>query len=79
MAATLIVEYDSVGDILYLGKTQPYAQQDSEELDFGVAARLNPSTGEVENLEIMFFAQRAMSGQQLSIPVLAEFQLPLPA
>ncbi len=79
MEAPLIVEYDSVGDILYLGKTQPYAQQESEELDYGVAARLNPSTGEVENLEIMFFAQRAKSGQQLSIPVLAEFQLPQPA
>jgi hypothetical protein len=79
MAAPLIVEYDAVGDILYLGKTKPYAQQVSEEIDYGVVARLNPSTGEVENLEILFFTARAKAGQRLSIPVLADFRLPQPA
>lgn len=79
MGAPLIVEYDVIGDILYLGKTKPYAHQSSEEIDYGVVARLNPSTGEVENLEILFFAARARSGEALNIPILADFQLPQPA
>ena len=55
MVASLTVKYDAVGDILYLGKTRPYAGQESEELDYGVIARLNPTSREVENLEILFF------------------------
>jgi hypothetical protein len=79
MAAPLMVEYDPVGDILYLGKARPYPDQDSEEIDYGVVARLNPSTREVENLEVLFFTARAKAGELISIPVLAEFQLPQPA
>ncbi|MCI0333101.1 MAG: DUF2283 domain-containing protein [Planctomycetes bacterium] len=79
MAAPLIVEYDAVGDILYLGKTKSYAEQESEEIDCGVVARLNPTSGEVENLEILFFTARAKAGERVSIPVLADFRLPQPA
>lgn len=76
MVAPLIVEFDAVGDILYLGKTKPYAEQESEEIDYGVVARLNPTSGEVENLEILFFTARAKIGDGLSIPILADFRLP---
>jgi hypothetical protein len=79
MAAILIMEFDAVGDILYLGKTKPYAQQESEEIDYGVIARLNPSTGEVENLEILYFTARVKTGERINIPVLADFHLPQPA
>jgi hypothetical protein len=79
MAAPLIVEYDVVGDILYLGKTKPYAEQESEEIDYGVVARLNPKSRDVENLEILFFSARAKAGERLSIPVLADFHLSQPA
>ena len=75
MCAPLLIEYDAIGDILYLGKTKPYAEQASEEIDYGVVARLNPTTGDVENLEILFFTQRVKSGEVLHIPVLADFQL----
>lgn len=75
MVAPLMVEYDAVGDILYLGKTKPYAQQASEEIDYGIVARLHPTSGEVENLEILFFTERMKSGEALQIPVLAEFRL----
>jgi hypothetical protein len=78
MDAPLIVEYDAIGDILYLGKTKPYAEQESEEIDYGVVARLNPHSREVENLEILFFTQRAKDEEPLRIPVLAEFHLPEP-
>jgi hypothetical protein len=44
MDTSLTVEYDKAGDILYLGKAKPYPDQESEELDYGVVARLNPET-----------------------------------
>lgn len=53
MDTSLTVEYDKAGDILYLGKTKPYPEQDSEGLDYGVVARLNPQTHDLENLEIL--------------------------
>jgi len=76
MVAPLTVEYDAEADILYLGKTRPYAEQDSEELDYGVIARLNPKSREVENLEILFFSTRMKGGQGVHLPVLADFRLP---
>lgn len=78
MVASLTVEYDAEGDILYLGKTHPYAGQESEELDYGVIARLNPTSGEVENLEILFFSERVKGGG-VDLPVLADFRLPTTA
>ncbi|MEK6604016.1 MAG: DUF2283 domain-containing protein [Nitrospirota bacterium] len=76
MEARLIVEYDRTGDILYLGKTAPYPEQESEELDYGMVARLNPKSGEIENLEILFFTARVLGGEKLQLPVFAEFRLP---
>ena len=75
MGSSLKLEYDAVGDILYLGKAKPYSEQESEEIDFGVVARLNPTSGEVENLEILFFSRRLQSGERLEIPIEADFQL----
>lgn len=75
MEAQLIVEYDRTGDILYLGKTLPYPEQESEEIDYGVVARLNPQSGEIENLEILFFSARVAGGEALRLPILAEFHL----
>jgi len=74
--AQLIVEYDRVGDVLYLGITAPYPEQESEELDYGVVARLNPKSGAIENLEILFFSTRVARGEALRVPVCAEFRLP---
>jgi uncharacterized protein YuzE len=76
MGSPLTVEYDPSADILYLGKTKPYPEQETEELDYGVVARLNPRSGDVENLEILFFSARMKTGEQVRLPVLAEFRLP---
>ncbi len=76
MEAQLTIEYDQIGDILYLGKRLPYAEQESEELDYGVIARLNPETYEVENLEVLFFSQRSADHAVFQLPILAEFRLP---
>lgn len=76
MDAQLTLEYDRTGDILCVGKTAPYPEQESEEPDYGVIARLNPKTGEIENLEILFFSARVASGEGLKLPIIAEFRLP---
>ncbi len=60
MDAKLSFEYDREGDILYINKRPPYPEQESEEIDYGIVARLNPSTGEIENLEILFFKEAAV-------------------
>ena len=74
MDQKLTIHYDAVGDILYVDKVKPYAQQDSTELDFGVVARLNPTTREVENLEILFFKQRAAQGD-VKVPIDAHLKV----
>ena len=56
MAEKLTFQYDRDADILYINKQEPYAEQESEELGDEVVARLNPSTGEVEGVEVLFFS-----------------------
>lgn len=58
LGATLNVEYDRDGDVLYLYSRVPYATQDSDELGDGIIGRFNPESGAVEGLEILFFAGR---------------------
>ena len=58
MAAQLTLNYDREGDILYLNVVAPYAEQESDEIADGVVARMNPGSGAVENLEILFFSSR---------------------
>jgi uncharacterized protein YuzE len=53
MAEKLTFQYDRDADILYISKRVPYAEQESEELGDEVVARLNPSTGEVESVEVL--------------------------
>jgi uncharacterized protein YuzE len=67
--------YDREADILYLGKTAPYARQESEEIGDEVIARLNPETGEVESLEILFFSTRLLRAGTIELPVAAELHL----
>ncbi len=75
MAAKLSFQYDREGDILYISKCAPYPEQASEELGGDVVARLNPESGEVENLEVLFFSTRLLREDLLELPILAEFHL----
>lgn len=75
MEAKLTFQYDRVGDILYINKCPPYPEQESEELGDDVVARLNPKTGEVENLEVLFFSTRLLRSELLELPILAELHL----
>ncbi len=75
MEAKLTFKYDREADILHIDKCPPYAQQESEELGDDVVARLNPSTGEIENLEVMFFSTRLLRGDLFQLPVRADLRL----
>ena len=75
MGAKLKFNYDRDGDILYIDKLPPYARQMSEEVGDGVVARMNPETGEVENLEILFFSTRRFRSELFEIPVTADLRL----
>lgn len=75
MAEKLTFKYDREGDILYINKTAPYPEQESEEIGDEVIARLNPTTGEVENLEILFFSTRLLRSEMLELPLTADLRL----
>ena len=72
MAAKLAVQYDRQADILYLTTRPSYPEQETEELGDDIVARLNPETGNVESLEILFFSKR-VHGDSVELPVTADF------
>ncbi len=78
LESQLSLRYDPEGDILYLDTVLPYATQESDEIADGVVARMNPDSGEVENLEILFFSGRIPKlGDELRLPVGVRLTRPL--
>jgi hypothetical protein len=75
MAAKLTFRYDKVGDILYLDKCRPYAEQESEMLDDEIVVRMNPKTEAIETVEILWFKKRLEAGKDIVIPVDADLRL----
>ncbi|MBI2888218.1 MAG: DUF2283 domain-containing protein [Chloroflexi bacterium] len=75
MGEKLTFRYDREADILYISKRDPYPEQESEELGDEVIARLSPETGEVENLEVLFFSTRLLRSDLLELPVAAHLRL----
>ncbi|MGH3087030.1 MAG: DUF2283 domain-containing protein [Rubrobacteraceae bacterium] len=75
MAARLIFRYDREADILHIDKRFPYPEQESEEVGDEVVARLNPQTGEIENLEVLFFSTRLLRSDLFELPVTADLRL----
>ncbi len=75
MDAKLRFKYDREADILHIDKRPPYAEQESEELPDEIVARLNPDTGEVENLEVLFFSTRLLRTDLFELPVTADLRL----
>ncbi len=69
MEAKLIFKYDREADILYINKRPPYPEQESEELGDDLIARINPETGEVENIEVLFFSTRLLRDDLFEVPV----------
>jgi len=79
METGLTFDYDREGDILYISKGPPYPEQESEEIGDDIVARLNPDTGEVEVLEILFFSTRLLRSNRLELPVTSEMHLLAPS
>lgn len=76
MEARLKFVYDREADILHIDKCAPYAEQESEELGDEIVAGINPNTGEVENLEVLFFSTRLLRQEMFELPLAADFRLP---
>ena len=74
MDEKLTFRYDREADILYIEKMRPYPEQESEELGDDVIARLNPTTGEIENLEVLFFSTRLLRTELFELPVSAHLR-----
>lgn len=74
MAARLSFRYDREADILHIDKRASYADQESEELGDEVIARLNPQSGDIENLEILFFSTRLLRDDLFELPVTADLR-----
>lgn len=72
MAEKLTFQHDREADILYINTVPPYAEQESEELEDEVIARLNPKTGKIENFEVLFFTSRLLRRELFSLPVSAD-------
>ena len=79
MAEKLTFQYDREADILYINTVTPYAEQESEEMADEIIARLNPKTGKVENLEVLFFTSRLLRRELFSLPVIADLSQATPA
>ena len=75
METKLSFRYDREADILHIDKCLPYADQESEELGDEVIARINPSTHEVENLEVLFFSTRLLRNDLFELPVAANLRV----
>jgi len=75
MGKNLTFRYDKTGDILFIDICAPYPEQESEEIGDEIIARLNPQSGEVENLEILFFSKRLNEDNFLELPVDVAFRL----
>jgi uncharacterized protein YuzE len=69
MEAKLVFKYDRKADILYINKRSPYPEQESEEVGDDTIVRINPKTGEVENIEVLFFSTRLLRDDLFEVPV----------
>ena len=79
MGERLTFRYDRVGDIMYVERCPPYADQESDEIGDEIVARFNPQSGEVESLEILFWSRRLEAGEDVSLPIEAHLRLAVEA
>jgi uncharacterized protein YuzE len=74
VAAKLAFQYDRAADILHITSRPPYPEQETEELGDDVIARLNPQTGDVESLDVLFFSTRLLRSDLFELPVTADIR-----
>lgn len=78
MGKEMTFSYDRAADILYINFNEPYPEQETEELGDDVIARLNPKTGTVENMEVLFFSTRLLRSEIFKLPVYGDIRLSEP-
>jgi uncharacterized protein YuzE len=71
----LVFRYDREGDILYIDTCPAYTEQESAELSDEMVVRLNPDTGAVENVEVLFFSTRLLRHDLLELPIAADLRM----
>jgi hypothetical protein len=71
----LNLDYDALGDILYVKVVAPHAAQEADMVSDYVVARSNPGTGHIEELEILFFLGRVRECETIDLPVSAKMNL----
>ena len=76
MGPQLSLLYDKEGDVLCTESVEPYAEQLSDEISEGVIARMNPTNGNVECVELLSFSRRFKSLEGfLVLPLSAQLKL----
>ena len=75
METNLTFQYDRDADILYVNTCPPYPEQESEELADEIIARFNPTTRDIENLEVLFFSTPLLREELFDLPISARLQL----
>ena len=78
MAKSLTFDYDKVGDILSVSidGARPYPEQESDYLgDDDVVVSFNPTTREVERLEILFFNARMQKEGCLELDLTPDLEI----
>jgi uncharacterized protein YuzE len=75
MEKKLRFRYDRLADILYIDSRKPYKSQESQELDDDVIVRFNPKTGNIENIEVLFFSTRFFRSDFFELPIELVFHL----
>ncbi|MBM4346373.1 MAG: DUF2283 domain-containing protein [Deltaproteobacteria bacterium] len=73
-APRLTFHYDRAGDILTIARRPPHAGQECEDLGDDVVARVDPATGEVEGIEVLFFSTRLLRSDDFALPIEAELR-----
>lgn len=66
METPLKFDYDDIGDILYIEKVPPSADQDAVQLAYNIVARTNRQTHAVESVEVLFFTRWLVKNQQFA-------------
>ena len=73
MGTRLTFTYDREADILHIDTCLTVCcARVGEEFEDEIIARLNPETGAVENLEVLFFSTRLLRSELFKLPITAE-------
>lgn len=74
MGTELTIHYDVEGVILMIDKCPPYPGQEAGPVGDLVVGRMNGSTGEIENLEILLFDRRLEREGAIRLPIESDFR-----